>query len=417
MLRSLSTAVSGMRNHQTKLDVIGNNIANVNTVSYKSEVTRFQDIFSQTLRGATAPLEGRGGVNPMQIGLGMEISSIDTMHTQGAITSTGRETDLAIEGRGFFVVSDGQQNYYTRDGSFVRDSSGVLVNASGLNLMGWVGETTDISQPLGYIHIPLGEEMIANSTKDVVFSGNLNAGGLAPDPDDPYKYQYDTYVYDSLGNRHAITFTFSKAEEDNEWGYTISQIDEEGEIEEIGDGTINFTPGGRFATPEDPPDDMFTFSFDPGTGAVNPLEIKLDFSSMTQLAFSSNVIVREQDGFSPGELASFNIESTGVITGTYTNGMVRQIGQLAMAAFANPQGLFKMGANLYDVSSNSGDPRIGMPGSEGRGMIQSRALEMSNVDLAFEFTEMITTSRAFQANTRVISTSDEVLLELINIKR
>ena len=409
MLRSLSTAVSGLRNHQTKLDVVGNNIANVNTVSYKSGVTRFQDIFSQTLRGATAPLEGRGGVNPMQIGLGMEISSIDTVHTQGAITSTGRETDLAIEGRGFFVVSDGQQNYYTRDGSFVRDSSGVLVNANGLKLMGWVGETTDISQPLGFVHIPLGEEMIASSTKNIGFSGNLNAGGLAPDPADPYQYQYDTYVYDSLGNRHAVTFTFEKAATDNQWNYSITHS--EG-LTVTGNGTITFTPEGRFDNVT-----TDTFSFNPGTGAVNPLDIKLDFSSLTQLAFSSNVIVREQDGFAPGELASFNIESSGVITGTYTNGMVRQIAQLAMAAFANPQGLFKMGANLYDVSSNSGDPRIGLPGTEGRGMIQSRALEMSNVDLAFEFTEMITTSRAFQANTRVISTSDEVLLELINIKR
>ncbi|MDO9536584.1 MAG: flagellar hook protein FlgE [Bacillota bacterium] len=405
MLRSLSTAVSGLRNHQIKLDVVGNNIANVNTVSYKSEVTRFQDIFSQTLRGATAPMKGRGGVNPMQIGLGMEISSIDTVHTQGAITSTGRETDLAIEGRGFFVVSNGQQNYYTRDGSLVRDSSGVLVNANGLKLMGWVGEKTDISQPLGYIHIPLGEEMIARSTTYVGFSGNLNAAALVSD-----EYEYDAYVYDSLGNRHAITFEFTKTG-DNEWEYSISHSD--GDIEIEGGGTITFTEGGRFAPP---PDGAFTFSFVPGTGAED-LDVEIDFSAITQLAFSGNVIAREQDGFAPGELVSFNIESTGVITGTYTNGMVRQIAQLAMAAFANPQGLFKMGANLYDVSSNSGDPRIGLPGTEGRGMIQSRALEMSNVDLANEFIEMIIATRAFQANTRMISTSDEVLLELINIKR
>jgi flagellar hook protein FlgE len=140
MLRSLSTAVSGLRNHQTKLDAIGNNIANVNTVAYKSGQVRFQDIFSQTLRGATAPQDGRGGLNPMQIGLGMEVSSINTLHTPGAITSTGRETDLAIEGNGFFVVSDGFQQYYTRDGTFTRDSSGILVNANGLRLLGWVIE-------------------------------------------------------------------------------------------------------------------------------------------------------------------------------------------------------------------------------------------------------------------------------------
>ncbi len=405
MLRSLSTAVSGLRNHQTKLDVVGNNIANVNTVSYKCGVVRFQDIFSQTLRGATAPLAGRGGINPMQIGLGMGISSIDTVHTQGPITSTGRETDLAIEGRGFFVVSDGYQYFYTRDGSFTRDSSGVLVNANGYKLMGWMGEETDISKILGEIRIPLGEESIARATGNIGFTGNLNAAAEVNDT-----YIYDTYIYDSLGNRHALTFTFTKTG-DNEWEYEI--FDSADPPNSLGSGTIYFTKDGRY----DPGQTTINpFTFNPGTGAED-LEVTPDFTALTQLAFNSNVIVREQDGFAPGELATFNIESTGVITGTYSNGMVRQIAQVALASFANPEGLLKIGSNLYDVSSNSGEPRIGLPGVEGRGMIKSRALEMSNVDLANEFTEMITTSRAFQANTRVISTSDEVLLELINIKR
>ena len=197
MLRSFSTAVSGLRNHQTKLDVVGNNIANVNTVGFKYGVALFQDIFSQTLRGATAPLGGTGGINPMQVGLGMGISSIATVHEKGAITSTGRETDLAINGQGFFVVTDGYQNYYTRDGSFTRDATGVLVNANGLKLLGWVGEETDTSQPLGEICIPIGESMIASATENMVFTGNLNAGAAVGGT-----YTYPTYVYDSLGNMH-----------------------------------------------------------------------------------------------------------------------------------------------------------------------------------------------------------------------
>ncbi len=622
MLRSLSAAVSGLRNHQTKLDVVGNNIANVNTVGYKYSTARFQDIFSQTVRGATAPLAGRGGINPMQIGLGMGIASIGTVHTQGAITSTGRETDLAIEGRGFFVVSDGQQNYYTRDGSFVRDASGVLVNADGLTLMGWIPDqdgVIDTSQPLGRINIPLGEDMVAQATENILFAGNLDSAaaaevnyhddnfealrvnGLPPgafsigeesedsgnvrmvasttswdyftvpigfgddgdvmhfievanrtddyitlniveldktngsrnvetvrvqkNDDGDYQfeditvgesevsyndvvissnivrgerflldfgsndlgenesmvlsgtsgiaegqtiafhdgfadedgmiytmhmnersgevffgslsadageienvgpdavtfqfepYSYDTYVYDSLGNRHELTVTFTKHPDNNTWSYTVQHTDPSIRIEDPTNapytGRLVFTPGGRFdADASDVPD----FSFDPGTDAyevtVSPL-----FGEVTQFSLPSNLFAREQDGFQAGELAAFNIESTGIVSGTYTNGMVRELAQIAMASFANPEGLLKMGSNLYDISSNSGDPSIGLPGEMGRGMIQSSSLEMSNVDLANEFTEMITTSRAFQANTRMISTSDEVLVELINVKR
>lgn len=410
MLRSLSTAVSGLRNHQTKLDAIGNNIANVNTVAYKSSQVRFQDIFSQTLRGATAPQGGRGGVNPMQIGLGMEVASINTLHTPGAITGTGRETDLAIGGNGFFVVSDGFQQYYTRDGTFTRDSSGILVNAGGFQLLGWViedGEEAKLSETLGEIHIPLGEEMIARATGKISFSGNLDAA--APDTADS-KCEYDTYVFDSLGNRHALTFTFEKAA-DNQWTYTINSTDSGISITD-NTGTIQFKMNGRYDDDSNTPQ----FFISPGTGAEE-LKITPDFSAFTQLAFPSSVSLREQDGFPPGELATFNIESTGVITGTYSNGLVRPLGQLALASFANPEGLLKKGANLYELSSNSVEPRLGLPGTEGRGLIRSRSLEMSNVDLSLEFTEMITTSRAFQANTRVITTSDEVLLELINIKR
>ena len=291
MLRSLSTAVSGLRNHQTKLDAIGNNIANVNTVAYKSGQVRFQDIFSQTLRGATAPQDGRGGLNPMQIGLGMEVSSINTLHTPGAITSTGRETDLAIEGNGFFVVSDGFQQYYTRDGTFTRDSSGILVNAGGYQLLGWIGEEPESSGPLGAIHIPLGEEMIACATEEIHFSGNLNAAS------DGEESAYDTYVYDSLGNRHALTFTFEKTA-DNQWAYTISPTDSDSSITGLNNdsGTIQFTEGGRY---DEDNTTINSFSFDPGTGAEG-LEINPDFTFFTQLAFPSSVSLRGQDGFLRG---------------------------------------------------------------------------------------------------------------------
>lgn len=410
MLRSLSAAISGLRNHQTKLDVVGNNIANVNTVAYKSQSARFQDIFSQTLSGATAPFEGRGGVNPMQVGLGMELSSINTNHSGGAITGTGVETDLAIGGSGFFVVNNGFQNYYTRDGSFTRDATGVLVNAGGMKLMGWTvtgdEDEFDTSQPLGEIYIPLGEEMIAGATSKIVFTGNLDSG-----TEDSDSYSFPFYVYDSLGNRHDLKVEFTKTG-DNAWDYEISD-DGSGLFSGGDTGTVSFDVNGKYDLDSSTNNELI---YVPGNGAAD-LEITPDFSAITQLADPSEVIAKDQNGFYPGVLATFNIDETGVVTGTYSNGMVREIARIALASFPNPMGLVKTGSNLYDISSNSGDAHIGLPGTGGRGMIQSRALEMSNVDLANEFTEMITTSRAFQANTRVISTSDEVLLELINIKR
>lgn len=420
MLRSLSAAVSGLRNHQTKLDVIGNNIANVNTVAYKSSQVRFQDIFSQTLRGATAPQAGQGGVNPMQVGLGVEVASVNALHTPGAITGTGRETDLAIEGNGFFVVTDGHQQYYTRDGTFTRDASGVLVNANGMRLLGWIveegenDEEIELSEKPSEIHIPLGEDTIAQATRNVSFFGNLDATVTAGEEGEVCKY--DTYVYDSLGNSHALTFTFEKLK-DNKWNYEInfSDGDDKGTISG-GTGVFYFNPDGRFNEEKINYIQSFSIKLENKTGAET-LTITPDFSALTQLALPSSVSLKEQDGFFPGELATFNIEATGRITGTYTNGMVRPLGQLALASFANPEGLLKGGGNLYEISSNSGQPQLGLPGREGRGLIQSRSLEMSNVDLAEEFTEMITASRGFQANTRVITTSDEVLLELINIKR
>ncbi len=416
MIRSLSTAVSGLRNHQSKLDVVGNNIANVNTVGYKYNTALFENIFSQTLQGATSPQGGLGGVNPMQVGLGMGLSSSTAVQTQGALTSTGRESDLAIEGNGFYVVTDGAQNFYTRDGSFVRDSSGVLVNANGMSLMGWAPvldedgeEIIDPSQALSKIRIPLGEDTIAKVTTEATFVGNLNA---IVDPDaQPYTYIFN--AFDTLGTRHELEIKFEWSN-NNEWEYEITHLDDDIELTNGGTGTLEFLSSGNIDFGE--LETIENISFDPGNGAAS-VDFSPDFSSLTQFVMDSNVIVREQDGFPAGELVAFDVHKTGIVSGTYTNGMTKTLGQIAMASFINPEGLLNLGANIYDVSANSGDARIGIPGKQGRGLIQARALEMSNVDLANEFTQMITTSRAFQANSREISTSDEVLQELVNLKR
>ncbi len=647
MIRSMSAAVTGLRGHQQKLDVVGNNIANVNTTGFKKSQARFEDLISQTIQGATGPMEERGGINPSQIGLGMAVSSITDIHTQGSITDTDRETDLAIEGEGYFVVTDGEMEYFTRDGSFGVDQNGHIVNDNGLRLLDVDGNE---------INIPVDDDMVAQATENKRFAGNLDArafteatpgqaigaaelaevgngyllgaeddvissleghdddleveftidgdeqtmtieeddlgeiqtqdqllaalnygqftddegelieidgwdgleelgarasfddedhllitslsegegsvvevdgdeddvealfgtgddrvvrsgddveklvdleddlefdvvvdGGDAQtitvdmdgittreallealneeldgataefddgdnlvissdtrgpessvelDADDDNvafqtlfgeegewnettgevdEHTFPYYVHDSLGRRYDIDYNFRPVD-DNVWEYQMEVTDEAGnliEVDEGAEGTLVFDENGGL---NEDASDMPNLVFDPpGEAAV--VNVEPDFSSVTQLAGSNNLLVRDQDGYEAGELAAFDIDRAGVVAGTYTNGMRQEFGQIGMATFSNPEGLRKEGGNLFLDTDNSGDPQIGAPGEGGRGLVQSSALELSNTDLSYEFTELITTSRAFQANTRVVTTSDEVLTEVVNMKR
>jgi len=396
-----------MRSQQTKLDVTGNNIANVSTTGFKGSRVKFQDMLSQTIRSASAPMGGRAGTNPSQVGLGMTVAGIDTIHTQGSLQATGRTTDLAIQGGGFFVVSDGFRNMYTRDGSFSLSLSNELVNSStGLRVMGWMADddgSISTQSPMQAINIPIGEKVMTKSTENVVMTGNLSSGaGIGTD--------HVTYVsvYDSKGAPHDATITYTKTAE-NTWSWDVVVA---GATVSNSSGTITFSNSGELNASSAPTTEVQAII----TGADN-ISFMMDFSNVTQVAGQSTSIAKFQDGYPPGELLTFSIGKTGVITGTYSNGLVSDLGQISLAYFANPEGLLKTAGNLYDVSSNSGDVRIGPAGTDGRGTIETGMLEMSNVDLATEFTEMISTSRAFQANSRVVSTSDEMLQELIHLKR
>ncbi|NLI69861.1 MAG: flagellar hook protein FlgE [Firmicutes bacterium] len=514
MIRAMSTAVTGLRSHQLKMDAIGNNIANVNTFGYKNTQVRFEDLFNQTMQGATASTLYRGGSNPMQIGMGVKVGANIVNQGQGPIKSTDRASDMAIEGNGFFVVSDGLNIFYTRDGSFGRDGAGNLVNVDGLHVLGWVGEAADISQSdlLTPIHIPLGEEMIANATTRALLTGNLDArlaiGGST---------LVDHYVYDSQGRRYNVEYEFEKTGVNN-WDYRMGVYNElEGnrgflvtplryrvddnvppnynlpnpigiefvdtgnpgetlQINVVGDnvqvvlatnsggevtstyqeimdainsdpaasslirvglaeiqyrqeiaaatggvitldndgvqGSLEFSVGGNLLVGSS---NILDLEFEP-LGAA-PMRVELGMADLTQLAGLSDVLVRDQDGYGAGEMISYHVAKDGVISGVYSNGILRDIGRIALTSFVNPEGLMKEGGNLYSISANSGDPRVGFAGEGGRGLIRSSALEMSNVDLAFEFTELITTSRGFQANTRVVTSSDEILIEILNMKR
>jgi flagellar hook protein FlgE len=405
MMRSLFSGVSGLKNHQTRMDVIGNNIANVNTVAFKASRVTFEDILSQTIEGARSPQTGgAGGVNPKQVGLGVRISSIDTLFTQGGLQTTDNPTDFAIQGDGFFVVSDGRQVYYTRDGAFKLSADGALVNSGGLRVQGWLADANgiiDTTKALQDIFIPVGAQMKPKATENITFEGNLNANAQANDT-----WVTSAQVYDSLGNVHTLTVTFTKTANPNEWTWEAT-LDGGGVG---GSGTITFGTDGLVASGGT---GTATFAI-PGANALN---LTIDFSALTQFGGNPSAYISSQDGYEAGSLDMVTTDSNGVITGIFTNGQSKPLAQIALATFPNPGGLLKQGSNLYQISNNSGLPSIGPANSGGRGSIAVGALEMSNVDLAQEFTNMIVTQRGFQANSRVITTSDEMLQDLINIKR
>ncbi|AZR73872.1 hypothetical protein BBF96_11020 [Anoxybacter fermentans] len=615
MLRAMYAGVAGLRAHQVKLDVIGNNIANVNTVGYKSSRVTFKEMLTQTLRGASQPTAGRGGLNPMQVGLGVSLGSIDNDLSQGNLQSTGKMTDLAIQGNGFFVVSDGNRSYYTRAGSFTFDTDGNLVHApTGYKVQGWMadergkmpntspsnmttlslgelnmaptatsfiaykgnldsdkeiadlsykpekitvtdlsgktanlyiklnkiaGDTTadrgddrwqwtaytDISvkdetinvsgtgTPINlsastspdFDHIVSGTVVVTDSTGTTIYSegidyiidydngtieilsgGNISSGdtilvdyihqdqvttgeialdatgavlvnttptfnltlrdtsGATRDVEikapqvgqenggyfavsdtvtdvsastidgtyGPVKTT-STTVYDSLGNKHTINLSFVKTGQ-NRWDwFATGPVDENGNPLSLSGntGTIQFDAHGKIMGEST----GGPITFQPAD--AEKVVINLDFSDVTQFAADDSVNVADVDGFEAGSLESFSIDATGTIIGYYSNGLNQPIAKLAIATFSNAAGLERVGDTVFMESKNSGMADIGLSGVGGKGMVSSGTLEMSNVDLADEFTEMITTQRGFQASSKIITTADQILQDLVNLKR
>lgn len=543
MMRALFSGVSGLRNHQLQMDVIGNNIANVNTVGFKSSRALFQELLSQTLRAAGGPGEGRGGTNPQQVGLGMRISSIDKIFTQGNLMSTQRKTDLAVQGDGFFILTDGEKQFYSRAGDFGFDYQGNLVNSNGYMVQGYMAdEKGELGKVLGNITIDFQQRLPAKATTYASFVGNLDAeaqptyatstvlltklfdadgnpmnlhigdviqfsgdaGGNSISgsyvitensslSDLAYALQdairtasagnetvmvksdgslqitadsvditnltmqcagkvefnsygvfetpilageqgstaegsrsadYTTFVttYDSLGNSQVITLLFARDTESgisNTWNWQAIVPYQDASSISADTGTLTFNSDGSLAGVS-----TTRITFDPdGTGGAEEMKVDLDFGTInkfngiTQFAADFSATLNEQDGYPSGHLDDISIDDAGIITGIFTNGINRTLAQVALADFANPEGLYKAGDNLYQQSLNSGLAQIGAPGTGTRGIISPSSLEMSNVDLAKSFTEIIIAQRGFQVNARVITASDQILQELVNIKR
>ncbi len=419
MMRALFAAIGGLRNHITYMDVVGNNIANVNTTGFKSSRVTFQDMLSQTLAGASAPTTDRGGTNPAQVGLGMTVRGIDVLHLQGSLQATGKLTDFAVQGRGFFVVKEGSRSFYTRDGAFDIAVSGELVNPSnGFKVQGWNSNSSgvvDTTAPIGSITIPFGQAVAPQESTAVTFVGNVDSR-LA----DTSSINSTIDVYDSLGNTHAVQLTFTKNGV-NTWNVsaTSTSSDVSGVTFDI--ASLVFNSDGALTTPDPsttPPTPLkMTVTFAGGVQQTSPIVTNIDVTGVTQFATEGNVSMTFNNGYSAGALVSFSVGPAGDITGIFSNGINRPIGQLAMAMFTNPAGLQRAGANNFETTSNSGVAIVGTPGTGGRGSIGTGVLEGSNTDLAREFTNVILAQRGFQASSRVISTSDELLQDLVSLIR
>ncbi|HEY6800762.1 MAG TPA: flagellar basal-body rod protein FlgF [Agromyces sp.] len=386
MLRSLFSGISGLRSHQTMLDVTGNNIANVNTAGFKASATQFQDTLSQLLQGGGAPGAGIGGTNPAQVGLGVQLAGISTNFSQGSAQATSRPSDLMISGDGFFVVQSGGENLYTRSGAFEFDPQGRLVTQSGSLVMGWnaVGGQINQGAALQNLTLPRGAVSPAVATTSVQFSGNLPQDAAVGT-----ELVRDLDVYDASGTATTVTLTFTK----QAGGWDVS---EGGALLD----TLTFVDGQPTG---------------PATIAVGGVTV--DVSQLTGFADLSTAKVSGQDGRAAGTLDAYSIGPDGTITGTFSNGATEAVGRIALANFVNPGGLEKAGDSTYRATANTGGADVGAAGDAGFGALAAGYLEMSNVDLSQEFTNLIIAQRGFQANARIITTSDEVLQELTNLKR
>ncbi len=466
MMRSLYSGVAGLKTHQTRMDVIGNNIANVNTTAYKSQSMTFSDLMYQTTQAASGAnaTTGVGGTNARQIGLGSKTSAIKTAITQqGATQTTNDPFDVMITGESFFIVNNGSENFFTRDGSFYVDGAGNLaMTSTGYNVMGWLPDTTDpttIKQDtVSALRVMTEANMTypAQATSQATFSGIIDTNDTNVTSTEGRVVNLE--VYDNKGFKYTVRCTLHDEDTTADDGMFYLQvediIDSNGKSVVASGSTISdyvkidnvtghagdtsgatvllqySTKDGSFvnvgkAQGDTATQTSITFSFD-ATKLPSFENITADFSATSnQNNNGSSTFVGSKgdtkgngSGRKVGEMSGIAIQKDGKIYASYDNGQKRLLGQIAVANFANASGLSKEGDNLYSATQNSGDFNgVGEDITAGGGYMNSGVLEMSNVDLSAEFTEMITTQRGFQANSRIITVSDTLLEELTNLKR
>jgi len=432
MLSSLYTALSGIDANGVYLSVIGDNLANMNTIGFKAGRISFSDVLSQSLTGVSGS---------SQLGRGVRVDRTSVSFTQGSFQSSENALDLAIDGDGFFIVRDDGVQYYTRAGQFSLDKDGNIVNPNGLRVQGFLADAAgNFSGELSDLKITT-TQVAAKMTETIDLTLNLDATAEVPaDPftldgnsdgvlDDPANYNDSATVkvYDSQGEAHEITLYFVKTG-DNSWEvhYAVEDPANPGQLLEAGTQTLTFNVDGSLEN--DNSDTAIDFDF--GAAVTSPQSITFNYGTgtgetppgngldgTTQFASAFSLLSLTQDGFPTGTLQSIVVSQDGVISGQYSNGSTRVIGRVALARFVAPTELIKMGGNLYAASFDSGQPIVGAAGTSGLGRVLSNTLELSNVDIAEEFVKMITAQRAFQANARTISVTDQLTQDIVNIIR
>ncbi len=403
MNRALFAGLSGTLAFQNRLDVVANNIANADTVAYNEARVTFSDALYETLRGGRAGSDlGLGGLNPMQIGSGVSLGSVQVRHSQGSLERTGQALDAAVDGHGMFVLSDGAGTFYTRDGAFILDNTNTLVGATtGFRVQGWMATDGQVDSTGGTsdLTFQVGELWPAEATENATVVGNLDATAAEGD-----QITTTVGVYDSLGTMHEIAATFTRTANPNEW--TCEAI----YGADSASATLTFDANGRLTGT-----DSVALDLTLTNGATSPQSVDISLAQLTQLSQASSVAVASQDGRPPAALVSVQMAQDGIVQGQFSDGRTQTLAQVALANFPNVGGLRRTGANIYEEAPAAGVVTIGAAGVGGRGHIVSQSLEMSNVDITRAFVEMITTQRSFQASTRVIATANRMLDDVVRL--
>ena len=411
-----SIPLSGLDAYSNELSVISNNLANLNTTGYKDAGTSFRDLFYQTM-GTT------GGGNPVQVGNGVQVQSVSTNFNDGSLDNTGVSTDMAITGDGFFVTQQNDVMQFTRAGNFTVSQAGELTTQDGAIVLGYpaANGVVNPSGALGPLHVGKGLTSPASATTRVQLNSNLNAGTNVGDP----PYNTPVTVYDSLGAPHVLSFQFTKTAA-NTWSYQITipaaDVGAPGQNPAViaGPASLLFDNNGRLTTP---PTNIAGIKVTGLADGAADLDLTWDLydstgaPTITQMTSSNTTASTNQNGYTSGTLQDFNVDSSGVLQGTFSNGQVMALGQVAIATFGNPQGLQRTGGNVYTATLSSGAAVVGAPGGGGRGVLAGASLELSNVDVAKEFAKMIVAQRGYEANAKVVTTFDTISQDTIGLIR
>lgn len=408
---SFQQGLSGLNAASKQLEVIGNNVSNANTVGFKQSRAEFADVFANSLNGSGAS----------QIGIGTKLANVAQQFTQGNVTGTNNSLDIAINGGGFYRMSNNGTITYSRNGQFQMDKFGYIVDAENKRLTGYVADVSGALATGAPAEININTaDLKPSATAKVVGLVNLDSRGSTLtaagfNPTDPTTYNNSTAVttFDSLGNSHTLQSFFVKTGP-GVWNVYTTADGVSTTVLPAATATLTFT--GTGITPISVPPSPTPVSFPVTTGATTPVNMTLDYSGSTQFGSNFSINSMSQNGYTSGRLAGFNTGADGTIIGRYTNGQSKTLGQVVLANFVNPNGLQSLGGNAWSESATSGAPLVGVPSTGLLGVLQSSAQEDSNVDLTAELVNMITAQRVYQANAQTIKTQDQVLQTLVNLR-